>query len=83
MATLEDLQAHDLDHAAVMMKAILNGEDAPQWRRAREMALLNAAGALVVTEAADDFRQGLALADEAVKSGKARRTLEDLVRCSQ
>ena len=45
--------------------------------------LLNAAAAIAAAGRADDLRDGLALAAEAVDSGAAGQRLEELVRFSQ
>lgn len=81
-ASLDELRARDLDHAAQMIRAILSGEESAQIKPARDIALLNAAGALVVTDAARDMAQGLEQARAAIESGDAMRTLNDLARVS-
>ena len=48
----------------------------------RDIAVLNAAAALVVAEAAADLREGAALAARALDSGAAKEKLEALVRVS-
>ncbi|MGO9117677.1 MAG: bifunctional anthranilate synthase component II/anthranilate phosphoribosyltransferase [Desulfomonilaceae bacterium] len=55
---------------------ILEGKLGPR----RDIALLNAAAALVVAEAAEDMREGLNKATEAVDSGNARTKLADFLR---
>jgi anthranilate phosphoribosyltransferase len=49
----------------------------------RDIALLNAAAALVVAEAQPDLAHGLAAAAEAIDSSRAAGTLQRLVACSQ
>jgi anthranilate phosphoribosyltransferase len=78
-ARLSDLQVSDVDEAADALRRVLDGEKGPR----RDIALLNAAAALVVAEAVNDLGQGLKRAAEAVDSGKARHALEALVRASQ
>ena len=46
----------------------------------RDIVLLNAAAALVIAEKAADMPAGIALAADALDSGKAKATLADLVR---
>ncbi|MEC9372644.1 MAG: anthranilate phosphoribosyltransferase, partial [Planctomycetota bacterium] len=58
-----------------LMRRVLEGEQGA----ARDMSLLNAAGALVVADAARDFSEGLSLAREAVDGGLAARTLGRLI----
>ena len=77
-ARLSDLQVSSVDESADVLKKILAGEQGPRY----DIAALNAAAALVVAEKAVDLNAGLKLAHEAIDSGKARQTLETLVRCS-
>jgi len=78
-ATFEELQVRDLDHAALLVRRILDGsEQGP----ARDMTLLNAAGALVAAGWAETFESGIGLASEAVDSGGAAATLAALVAAS-
>jgi anthranilate phosphoribosyltransferase len=72
------LVARDLDDAARMIREILAGAAGP----AREIVLLNAAAALVVAGAVDEVAAGLERAAEALDSGRAARTLDDLARVS-
>jgi anthranilate phosphoribosyltransferase len=78
-ATLSDIQVASLDESAEALRSVLRGERGPK----RDIALLNAAGALVVAEAAPDLPSALHRAAEVVDSGAAQRTLETLIRCSQ
>ena len=77
-AHLDDLRAGDLDGAAGAVRAIIEGEPGPK----ADIALLNAAAALLVGGACDDLSQGLELARRAVADGAASRTLETLGRVS-
>jgi anthranilate phosphoribosyltransferase len=77
-ARLSDLQADTADESARAIRAILAGEKGPRY----DIAVLNAAAALVVAERAADLAAGLQRAREAIDSGKARQTLEMLVRHS-
>jgi anthranilate phosphoribosyltransferase len=58
---------------------VLSGAHGPH----RDIALLNAAAALVVVGQAGDLEQGLALAGESVDSGRARSCLDGLVEVSR
>ncbi len=78
-AQLSDLQATDLEDAARVIRAVLDGEEGPKL----DITLWNAAGALVMGGAAEEFGAGLEMARAAVASGAARATLEDLARVSQ
>ncbi len=77
-ARLSDLQVPDVATAADAMRAVLRGEKSPM----RDIALLNAAAALVVAEESPDLGAAMKRVSEAVDSGKANATLESLVRCS-
>jgi anthranilate phosphoribosyltransferase len=74
----EQLQAHDLSEAARLMHDVLLGlAGAP-----RDIVLLNAAAALVVSGASPDIAQGMQRAAASIDSGEAGRTLETLARIS-
>jgi len=70
-ARLADLQAADLEDAARVIRSVLGGEAGPKL----DIALWNAAGALVVGGVAADLDEGLRMAREAVSGGEAERTL--------
>ena len=59
-ARLSDLQVDTVDQAAAALVGVLEGKKGPM----RDIALLNAAAALVVAETADDLKDGLKLAGE-------------------
>jgi len=69
-----DIAGGTPEESAAMLLAVLEGEPGPR----RDIALLNAAGALVVGGAAPDLRAGIDVATEAVDSGAAREKLEQL-----
>ena len=78
-ASPDELTATDLDHAAEMVKGVIDGSlPGPP----RDMALLNAAATLVVGDVAATLPDGLTLAAEAVDSGAARETLAKLIELS-
>jgi len=80
--TLDALKARDLAHAADIMKNILSGKRDDELAPMRDIAIVNAAGAMVVTDAADDWQEGLAQATAAIDSGAAMTALTDLARVS-
>jgi len=49
----------------------------------RDAIVLNSAGALIVGGAVEDFKQGIALANELIESGAAMKKLKDWVEMSQ
>lgn len=63
---------------AEVVRSVLSGARGPH----RDIALLNAAAALVVAGLADDLAAGVARAAEAVDDGSAARVLDTLVRVS-
>ena len=77
-ARLSDLQVDSVDAAAETLRLIFAGEKGPR----RDIALLNAAAALVVAGACRDLAHGLVTAAETVDDGAAQKTLEILVHCS-
>ena len=78
-ASITELQVRDLDHAATLVRDILeNREVGP----ALDMTLLNAAAAMVAAAAAASFGEGVEQARETIRSGAAGKTLDALIRTS-
>jgi anthranilate phosphoribosyltransferase len=77
-ATLAALKGGDAAHNAAALRAVLRGAE----NAYRDIAVFNAAGALVVAGRAHDLAAGVALADEALRSGAAARILEKLINVS-
>jgi anthranilate phosphoribosyltransferase len=74
----EDLKGADPEHNATQLRAVLEGIRTPY----RDVALLNAAAALVVAGEADNLRDGLDRATRALDSGAAKAVLDRLVAVS-
>ena len=72
------LKGGDAAHNAAALTAVLRGEASAF----RDIVLLNTAAALVVAERADDLRSGVAMAAEAIDSGKAAAVLDRLIAVS-
>ena len=72
---LADLKGGDGEFNAGALSAVLDG--APSTYR--DTVLLTAGGALVVAGKADDLGAGVALAAEAIESGRARAALERMI----
>lgn len=70
-APLVAVAGSDAAENAAAIVAVLGGEKGPK----RDFILLNTAAALVVGGAADELRDGVRLAAEAIDSGRARDTL--------
>ncbi|MBV1706818.1 MAG: anthranilate phosphoribosyltransferase [Hyphomicrobiales bacterium] len=77
-ASLSDLKGGDPDHNAAALRAVLDGVRSPY----RDIALLNAAAALVVADKAPDLKAGVTIAAKALDNGAARSTLAQLVQAS-
>lgn len=74
----EALRGGDPADNARALRAVLRGEPTPY----RDIAVLNAAAALIVAGRAADLRDGASLAQEALDSGAATATLERLIAVS-
>jgi len=66
-----------IDNASIA-RAILDGEQGPR----REIVLLNAGAALLVADTVATIPDGIAMAAEAIDSGRAKAVLATLVRVS-
>jgi anthranilate phosphoribosyltransferase len=75
-----ELTGGDADENAATVRAVFAGRERGGKRDA---VLLNAAGAIAAAGHADDLREGLELATEALDSGAAAERLEALVAFSQ
>ena len=75
---IEELRGGDPAHNAAALRAVLAG----MKNAYRDIAVLNAAGALVVAGRAATLAEGAKLAEEALDSGKAAATLEKLIKIS-
>jgi anthranilate phosphoribosyltransferase len=73
-----ELKGGDAVHNAAALVAVLEGAQ----NAYRDIAVLNAAGALVVAGKARELGEGVDLAGAALKSGRARQTLAKLVQVS-
>jgi anthranilate phosphoribosyltransferase len=72
------LTGGDADRNAAVVHAVLDGHPGPN----RDIALLNAAAALIVAGLADDLPEGLEAARASVDGGHARAALDAFVRSS-
>ncbi len=71
----EDLKGADAAYNAVALRGVLAG----QKNAYRDIALLNAAGALMVAGKADTLKQGVEIAADALDNGSAASVLDKLV----
>ncbi|MDQ4059739.1 MAG: anthranilate phosphoribosyltransferase [Pseudomonadota bacterium] len=74
----DDLKGGDAAHNATALRSVLQGVKGPY----RDVAVLNAAAALIVAGRVGDLREGAALATQALDSGRARATFDRLVAAS-
>jgi anthranilate phosphoribosyltransferase len=72
------LKGGDAGHNATALMAVLDGAKIPY----RDIAVLNAAAALVIAGKVRDLKDGAALAGRAIDTRAARATLAELVRVS-
>ena len=73
-----DLKGGDPAYNAAALRAVLDGANSAY----RDIAVFNAAAALIVAGKAEDLKHGAAIAAEAIDSGRARAVLERLVAVS-
>ena len=77
---LDAIRITEAEESAATIRGILSGtEQGPD----RTIALMNTAGALLVSGVTDDLKAGVTLATEAVDSGKAQAKLNALVEFTQ
>jgi anthranilate phosphoribosyltransferase len=75
--TLADLQVSGPEQSAAVIRAILDGRHGP----AADVAVANAAAALLAAEQVETLPEGVARARESISSGRARQVLERLIAC--
>ncbi|MGI9611158.1 MAG: anthranilate phosphoribosyltransferase [Acidimicrobiia bacterium] len=78
-ATIDALKGGDVDTNVAITRGVLAGEPGP----ARDVAMVNAAPAIVVAGLADGFVDAMDLAAQAIDSGDAAAVLERAVEFSQ
>ncbi len=74
-AKLSDLKGGDAKHNAAAIRDVLAGKKTPL----RDIAVLNAAAALIVADKAASLTEGAALAARAINSGAAKAALDRLI----
>jgi anthranilate phosphoribosyltransferase len=78
-ASIEDLRGGDAAYNAAAIRDVIAGQPSPH----RDIAVLNAAAALLVIGMVDSLPSGLALACAVIDDGRADAVLEALVRVSR
>ncbi|MGD0380015.1 MAG: anthranilate phosphoribosyltransferase [Acidimicrobiales bacterium] len=79
IASLEELRGGDAETNAEVVRRVLAGEKGPH----RDIAVLNAAAALVVAGLSADLAEGVERAGAVIDEGAARHALDRLVHTSQ
>jgi anthranilate phosphoribosyltransferase len=78
-SALEDLRGGDAAYNAEAIRDVIAGQPSPH----RDIAVLNAAAALVVIGQAPDLSSGIAAACTVIDDGRAESVLTELIRVSQ
>ena len=78
-ASIEDLRGGDASFNAAAILRVIGGQPSPH----RDIAVLNAAAALVVVGTAPDLPSGVVLAGQVIDDGRAAAVLTSLIRVSQ
>jgi anthranilate phosphoribosyltransferase len=74
--TLEGVRDNNAEGGAAIINSIFSGKRRDE---ARDLVVINAAAALVVGGAAEDFRAATRLAEQSIDSGAAQSKLEELI----
>jgi len=78
-APADGIKGGDAAFNAKALRALLEGAEGPY----RNVVTLNAAAALIVADKAETLREGAALADESLRSGKALNALDTLIQATK
>ena len=78
-ASVADVQGGDVDVNAQILRDVLGGTLGPK----RDIAVINASAAVVLSGLADGFERGVVLAQEAIDSGAATAKLEEVIEAAQ
>ncbi|MFA6269221.1 MAG: anthranilate phosphoribosyltransferase [archaeon] len=73
-AKIEELRANTKEESAKIILSVLKGEKSAK----RNVVVLNAAAALIVSGKTMDFKEGIKLAEKSIDSGAALKKLEEL-----
>jgi anthranilate phosphoribosyltransferase len=74
-SALETLKVASAEQSLEVIREVLNGREGP----ARDIVCLNAAAALYVAGLSDDLGAGVALAQQQLENGRAKKVMDDLV----
>ncbi|WP_419911781.1 anthranilate phosphoribosyltransferase [Hoeflea sp.] len=76
--TIDRLKGGDAQHNAAELLKVLQGDKGPY----RDIVLLNTAASLVIGGLAEDIREGITKAEDAIDNGAAKAALDALVKTS-
>ncbi len=76
---IEEIRGGTPEHNAMALRNVLEGKENCAYR---EIAVFNAAGAIIVAGKANSWQEGIELAQHSIASGKALTTLERLIEFS-
>jgi anthranilate phosphoribosyltransferase len=80
VSDLSSIKGGNPAHNAAMLRELLSHySDTP----ATHVICLNTAAALIANESVGSFREGIKLAQDTLRSGKARQKLAEIIECSQ
>ncbi len=77
-SNLSDLTVNTPDESAMAIKGVLDGIHSPK----RDVVLLNAAAAIIAGGLAEDFMEGLKIAEQSIDTGSAKNALKKLAETS-
>lgn len=83
MASNRALKVDTPEQSKAMLLGVLDGQDNPSLKAARDIVLLNAGVALYAANVCESMAAGLVLAQEALNSGAAKRKYQQLVAFTQ
>ena len=78
-AKLKEIKGGTPEDNARILRSILKGERGPR----RDIAVMNAAAAIVAANRASDLKEGARIAQESIDSGRALEKLDALIKLSQ
>lgn len=77
VASFDDLKGADAQANAIIVREIIEGKDSGSKK---DIVVINAAAAIMVAGLADSFDAAIKLANESIKTGKAKKALEALIK---
>lgn len=83
MQSLEGLSVGSSDESFDLIKSALQGQTDPRTQKACDIIALNAGASLYLSGVSDNFKDGVALAKEALASGKAWQKMQEFVTFTQ